>query len=276
MFKNLYSQSKKTRLVTMAVMLLLPLFVTAVAHATWVDIDLNDGMVDPNWPAGNKFYTSPSNDAGIPDNDEIKNAWVANDDNTGVPGNLSDGGIYFRMETYGSPALDPNQVGHKVWAVAAIDCNNDGDFTDPFNSSDNSGDRLIAYDPAADQGYILDPSDNLPINQFPGTWGERIGSNIEWGVQFYGYLIPSCRQVIGVKLLTYNNAASSEACPDCPKVIDETTPVKLNVPTAVGLQTFQASNLFSNSTFLVLALLAAAVVTIVAVGFWRIRHQRAQ
>ena len=167
-------------LVTFCLMLLL----AAMASATWVTINTNSGTVEPG-PWSTAWPTPPYYDAcqtvTAPDNrSEIKNAWFANDGAY----------LYFRIETCSGPALggDPN-----ARAIGAIDCNNDGDFTDGWVTPGPTGDRLIIYfNDGTDRVLVTSGQKQNVVEVSGNTFAEKVVSNIEWKVPI-DFLYPGCR-----------------------------------------------------------------------------------
>jgi hypothetical protein len=153
------------------------MLVASVAFAGWTTINLTSGGIDTTWGTAN--YSEPTNDAGITDRDDIKNAWVRYDGSN----------IYFRIETWAGPVLSSNNYR----AAGAIDCNHDGDFNDPIVNGPD-GDRLIVYAPD-NSVTIYDGALNV-VGPVSGDWSDPIRAsvttNIEWGAPLY-LLYPDCR-----------------------------------------------------------------------------------
>ncbi len=98
--------------------------------------------------------------------------------------------MYFRIETCAPPALSTNL---NVRAIGAIDCNNDGDFTDGWVAEGPTGDRLIVYyNDGTDKVLVTSGQKQAVIEVTGGTFAERVGSNVEWKVPI-AYLYPGCR-----------------------------------------------------------------------------------
>lgn len=156
----------------------------ALASAGWATINTDDGLVDPNWDAPD--YTDPCTFTSR-QVDEIKNAWVRWDGTA----------IYFRIETCAGPPLTPKSgsglLTKSMRAVAAIDCNNNGNFQE-------EADRLVVYydntGPNPDQVWLLTGTKD-PVVQLPTTaYSEEVPSSsptsIEWQMPVQ-YIYPACR-----------------------------------------------------------------------------------
>ena len=178
MNKIFYFPSQRQRQGTIALLIaiLLLMSITAIAMADWITIDTDDDYIDTNWTAVSPAYEDTTNDAGIDDRDEIKIAKYTFDGDA----------IYFLMESWhGGDILSSNSMR----AIAALDCNNDGDFDDP-DSSTVKGDRLIIrYD--YDQVMVYDGSGSNLVAVNP-DWGETDGNQTEWKVPLKT-LYPECR-----------------------------------------------------------------------------------
>lgn len=159
---------------SMLLMALLFAMPSAAAHAEWTTIDTNNGQIDAAW--GAPTYSDPCGDIAEP-RDEIKNAWYKYDGTS----------LTFRMETCGASVLS----GNSMRAIAAIDCNNDGDFTDPA-SGGPAGDRLAAFYYGYDFVYLLDGA-GVRVAQMPdASYAEVSGANLEWKSDLL-FLYPACR-----------------------------------------------------------------------------------
>ncbi len=154
------------------------LAVASAVFAGWTTISLTNGSVDTTlWGAAS--YSEPTNDSAITDRDDIKNAWVRYDGTN----------IYFRLETWAGPVLSSNNNR----AVGAIDCNHDGDFTDPIVNGPD-GDRLIVYAP--DNSVTIYDGAFTGVGPVSGDYSDptraSVTTNIEWGVPL-SLLYPGCR-----------------------------------------------------------------------------------
>ncbi len=155
----------------------------AVARADWVTINTNNNAVDSTW--GPAFFTSNCSNGSLDNRSEIRHAWVRNDGTS----------IYFRMQTCAAAALANSGA---LRASGALDCNLDGDFTDPYVSGPD-GDRIVNYNPANEGSSnpviaIVDGQGN-PVVGYPDTYGERptdSAMNMEWKLDLKD-LYPGCR-----------------------------------------------------------------------------------
>jgi hypothetical protein len=190
--------------------------VATVAFAAWTSISLTNGSIDTIW--GTASYSEPTNDAGITDRDDIKNAWVRYDGSN----------IYFRIETWAGPVLSNNNYR----AAGAIDCNHDGDFTDPVDGP--AGDRLIIYAPDNTVNiYGYDSNGSLTfVGPVSGDWSDptraSVTTNIEWGVPL-SLLGPGCRGSVSPVNIGWSTGTGAGA------IIDQSsTPVELLNPMDFG------------------------------------------
>lgn len=168
------------RLIIFAVVALVGTLIASVAFAAWTTINLGNNAIDTTWGAAS--YSELTNDAGINDRDDIKNAWVRYDGSN----------IYFRVETFAGPVLSsPN---YRV--VGALDCNYNGIFTDPVNGA--AGDRLIIYAPDNTVNIYGYTAGGMltGVGAVSGDWSDpayaSVTTNIEWGVPM-ALLPPVCR-----------------------------------------------------------------------------------
>ncbi len=167
----------------------------ALASADWTTINTNNGVIDTVWgsPDYSDACTFTSRQV-----DEIKDAWVRWDGTS----------LYFRIDTCATPPLTAAGGGKSMRAVAAIDCNNDGDFTDGDTASPPNGDRLVVYydntvSGSAEQVWILQ-GNNAPVIQVPGgnTNAEEVptpaplATTVEWKTPVQ-YLYAGCRPTTG-------------------------------------------------------------------------------
>lgn len=181
---------------------LLGILVASTAFAAWTTISTTDNAIG-SW--GTAAYTSACGNGSLDNRYEIKNAWYTNDGSS----------IFFHIETCTGPALQGNT---NLRVSGTIDCNNDGDFTDPYVSGPD-GDRLVNYDPNSDNLALVTSTQN--VAGLPKTYGEKIPSNqahVEWKVDLAN-LYPACRGSTGeihVALAVINVSTSA--------VWDQTTP----------------------------------------------------
>ncbi len=111
------------------------LFATAViSMAEWVTIDTDDFAIDPNWASVTPVYIAASNDPGIDDKNEIKQAWYVYDGSY----------VSFRIDVQHSNIFlsDNNKR-----AIASLDCNQNGNFRDGDVPGGPYGDRAIILYP---------------------------------------------------------------------------------------------------------------------------------
>jgi hypothetical protein len=177
----------------------LGVLVASVAFAGWTTISLTNGAIDTSAAWGAASYSEPTNDPGINDRDDIKNAWVRYDGTN----------IYFRIETWAGPVLSNDNYR----AVGAIDCNGNGEFDDPLVNGPD-GDRLIAYAPDNSVTiYAYNTSGALtgvgPVSgDFSDPTRASVSTNIEWGVPLY-LLYPECRGSVNPINIAWSTATGS-------------------------------------------------------------------
>ena len=124
------SQRRFLRILIFLGAVLTGVMLASVVLAGWTTIDVGNSTIDTATWGTADYSDAANNDPGITDRDEIKNAWVRYDGTN----------IYFRIETLAAEALSAANMR----AVGGIDCNDDGDFSDPFISGPD-GDRLIVF-----------------------------------------------------------------------------------------------------------------------------------
>ncbi len=129
-------------------------------------IDVDDGQVDPGWPAV-PFVTDPSDDAALelPEVDQeftatgdILLAWVLASDS----GNR----MFLRLQTRGEG---------DVTVGVQMDCDRDGSFGD-------SSDVFTTYDSSLDQLEFGSGGRRILQADRPSSSGERIGTDFEWSL----------------------------------------------------------------------------------------------
>ncbi len=165
----------RTRLAAVVLAALVVLIAAPVALAGWITINTNNNQSD-NY--GTPIYTSTCSNTGIDDYLEIKNAWIANDGTN----------LYFKLEACGTT------TGYSsVRYAGGLDCNNDGDVSDPYVNGPD-GDRKVVFLPGADQVYLVDGANNNIVQLQGNQYSERIGSTalFEWQMPLQ-YIYPACR-----------------------------------------------------------------------------------
>lgn len=181
----------------------------ALASAGWTTINTNNGLVDASW--GSPDYTDPCTFTSR-QVDEIKNAWVRWDSTS----------IYFRIETCAAPPLTPAGGGKSMRAIAAIDCNNNGTFTDNDTGGSTNGDRLVVYydeggvnPPNPGQVWVVTGTGAFLGIQLVNTHSEKVptGSptSIEWTTPVQN-IYPACRPTTGplnIRLATVEVGATA-------------------------------------------------------------------
>lgn len=197
-----------------SLVLALVLALAQTVLAAWTTINTNDGAVDAGW--GSPDYTDACTFTSR-QVDEIKDAWVRWDGDN----------LYFRIDTCATPPLTPAGGGKSMRAIAAIDCNNDGDFTDPDTGSPPNGDRLVVYydntaGANAEQVWVLQ-GNGAPVIQVPGgtTNAEEVPSpgtatSIEWKTPVQ-YIYAACRPAaspLNIRIATVEVQGSSSTTID--------------------------------------------------------------
>ena len=182
------SRGRKTILIGF---LLLALLLTSItAYAAWYTINTDDHQVDSNWANISEWDSSLAcDDPSIDDGYEMDAAYVTQDGTA----------MYYRLDTCAVPNINYIRV------FAAIDCNNDGDVSDPMESGNNlSGDRILVYRPNNSEGIIMydgtyatDPENAQAVAQFQdASLGEWIGQSshyvFEWKMNLQAFY-PGCR-----------------------------------------------------------------------------------
>jgi hypothetical protein len=153
----------------------------SVAFAGWTTINFGNSSIDSSAWTTTASYSDTNNSTTINDRDEISKAWVRYDGTH----------IYFRIDTIGSKILSSN--GNRL--VGAIDCNGDGDFSDPMPTGGGpDGDRLVVFAP--DNTVTLYDGVFAPVGPVSGDYSDpayaSASNAIEWGVPLY-FLYPACR-----------------------------------------------------------------------------------
>lgn len=224
---------KTLRLGTTLIPIILAFLVVGVVSATpSPTINTDDGQVDGGW--GSPLYTSTTNNPGIDDDLEIKNAWFQN--------NGQD--LNFRIETWAGPA-----VRNTFIAVGVLDCNS--------NSTPNGNpDRNILFNTQYDIVTVRSANNSFlaygnncgttnPPNNPPCPDCERTSTpdnkNLEWKLVNWpqyptedDYAFPAdCRDQIQVKFAITNSSGG---------IISETPYFGWNIPTVVEMKAVTASN----------------------------------
>lgn len=194
--------------------------IAPVAFAAWTTINTDDGQVDPSW--GSPDYTDACTFTSR-QVDEIKSAWIRWDGTA----------LYFRMDTCATPPLTTAGPGHKMRAIAAIDCNKNGSFQDP-DSGGTYGDRLVAYYDDADAVWLLTGS-GTAVYQLPNaTYAEEVPTasptSIEWRMPIQ-YIYPACRGSIDALQVVL---ATVEVQGFNSTTIDQSSPVTWHNPMDYG------------------------------------------
>lgn len=203
----------------MFIALILTLALVSVVLAGWVTINTDNDAVDTTW--GTAFFSSSCANSGLDNRSEIRYAWVRNDGTS----------IYFRMQTCAGVALANSG---SLRASGAVDCNLDGDFTDPYVNGPD-GDRIVNYNPANEGTSnpviaMVDGQGN-PVVGYPATYGERpTGSvtNMEWKLDLKD-LYPACRGS-----LQPLNVAVAIVDVDTKQAVDQSTVISLSIPMDYG------------------------------------------
>jgi hypothetical protein len=223
---------KKQRSAVWVVALLIAVLSTAVVHAVYVDIDTNDGILDPDWAntTPSPYLTDPD-DVGN-DNMDILSAYL------GTNGPAGTDYLYFRVDVVSAP-ITGNAANNRVNAL--IDCNNNGVINDPT-------DLFVSYLPTIDAIEIRQTSNNLPLITYPNTQdGERPanGNSAEWRVLKSDLTTWGCTNV-GTGAIRVQFVTSSGAAPVDTTALGDTW----NSPTAVQLQDLQAVYSSETAAFL--------------------------
>lgn len=156
---------------------ILILSIYSIAHAVWVTIDTDDGVVDADWavnPSWDPVYTGSCTNSDIADIDEIQYAWIGNDATH----------FYFRIQACAGPAISEGTRS----VAAGFDC------SIPANNSWEDFEDAIAVwgeNPSQNIDYVELYSGNHESLAPVGTqenymeYGERVGTggtSIEWRV----------------------------------------------------------------------------------------------
>lgn len=213
-------RSRRRRLFgALLVALVLALALVSIVLAEWVTINTDNDAVDGTW--GTAFFSSNCTNSSLDNRSEIRYAWVRNDGTS----------IYFRMQTCGGPALANDNT---LRASGALDCNLDGDFTDPYVNGPD-GDRIVNYNPAnegtSDPVIAMVDGQGNAVVGYPATYGERpSGSviNMEWKLDLKD-LYPACRGS-----LQPLNVAVAIVDVDTKQAVDQSTVISLTIPMDYG------------------------------------------
>ncbi len=149
------------------------LVLASAAFAGWSTISTNNGQVDAAW--GTASYTETCDVPARP-GDDLQSAWI----------NYDGAQLYFRIKTCGASAMS----NANMRAIAALDCNNNLDFDEPYVSGPD-GDRRIVYYHSNGAVWVLDGQNN-PVIQLDATHSEVVGGDVEWRVPLTN-LYPGCR-----------------------------------------------------------------------------------
>ncbi len=241
--------------------------VVTLAYAALYTIDTNDGSIN-EWETQGiaVFQTSPSN-GGIDTSLDLKNMWVATSSgNTNNP-NLTT--LNFRAEMYGASALAPVDT-----AVAAIlDCDSDQQANDP-------DDRMVIYLRDGNAQYCILPpflctqlpddalfvfTGDLDAYLLPGqdetenhNLGQVVGNFVEWGTEISALQgvesapVDYCQYDVSIRFTTATVGfdGSGNIVAD---IQDETPTFRgWDIPTAIDVQAFTASNPRATSSLLLL------------------------
>lgn len=239
-------------------------FTALTAYALIYTIDTDDGSVAEWANQGVPVFKTDPLDYTVEPQSDIVNTWVATGENN----------LYFLMEVDAAPALQPSgQNPPPRLGVAALDCDQDG-------NPQERNDLLIAYAPNEDTVWFLsgDQNQGFPLtsgDDADPTVGQRVGEYIEWSIPlvYLDFYFPpldwtiDCANAIDIGFVTAD--ASNWPLPSL--VLDQTGFMGWNVPTAVGLQTFGATN--TDVATVAWVLVAALVVAATAVLVIKRRRQ---
>jgi hypothetical protein len=169
---------KQRGLVSLAIAIIAFFAVVAISMAQWVFIETNDGVIDSNWANVTPVFVDSTNDSSINDKDEIKHAWYVYDGDF----------ISFRIDVWDSTDF---LSGNNMRAVAALDCNKNGNFYDG-DSGGVYGDRAIVLYPW-ERVDIYDGAGNILIYSSSGNELSDINGNSgEWKAPLER-IYPECR-----------------------------------------------------------------------------------
>lgn len=176
---KLRSKRRLLRLLIVGGVVAIGLALASAAFAGWTSINLGSSSIDATW--GTADFTDATNNGPINDRDEIQMAWVRYDGTN----------IYFRVQTWAGQILS-NTTSNRL--VGALDCNQDGDFTDAIVNGPD-GDRLIVFDPR-DNSVVMYDGAFTGAFVVSGDYADppytSATNSIEWGVPLY-LLYPGCR-----------------------------------------------------------------------------------
>jgi len=240
--------------------------VIQMAYAILYSISVTDGST-AEWSTQSipVFQTDDTGETGINPSEDIVQTWAA----SGTVSGSSDSALFFRMLVNSTTALGTSKA-----AIAAIDCNNNGDFFE-------AGDRLVVFIPQCGSiGFrsIVSRGDESAYFANGPTSAQRIGSELEWRV-LVADLPPDaqdpavdCRGTVGLKFYTADAQLYCQAPNLGPAtLLDETNPspfTGIRIPTAVEMDGFNVRDTFSTryqSILLILAALGAGMSLVLLV-----------
>ncbi|MCA9961829.1 MAG: hypothetical protein KC443_22470 [Anaerolineales bacterium] len=166
----------------------------SMVYAIYVDIDTNDGLLDPDWeltvPNPYIVDTFDSGEDGLVGEEDILRAWV------GTNGPTQDDYLYFRVEAAKTRSINPRPISPlpTEHMNVAIDCNNNDD---PYEMTD----VIISYGPNTKDGEVLQLArvDETILASLPVTDAEVPADaplNAEWRVQKSVLAAHGCTSVL--------------------------------------------------------------------------------
>jgi len=244
--------------------------VTQVVYAVLYNISTTDSSV-AEWGTQNigVFQTDTTGESGIPASEDIVQGWVA----SGPSGAGSAETLYFLMELNDGTALANNMT-----AVAAIDCDRDGNFLEVE-------DILVTYTAyctgAGDERAAAVRGDQTgdPIMLGPDA-GQRVGSKIEWMINVSD--LPdvnedNCRGNVDIRFYSADNTLNCTTLPGGDAtIVDEADGIPYagwNIPSVVQLKEFEAQSTASDGSVSIIALLVAGTggIGLGVLAWWRKR-----
>ncbi|MCA9976367.1 MAG: hypothetical protein KC413_11475, partial [Anaerolineales bacterium] len=166
----------------------------SMVYAIYVDIDTNDGLLDPDWDLTNPSPyitdTFDSGEDGLVGEEDILSTWV------GTNGPDGDDYLYFRVQAATTSITNPRPISPLTTERmnVAIDCDNDDN---PYEMTD----IVVSYGPHASGGEVLQLArvDETILTNLPVTDAEVPADaplNAEWRVQKSVLAAYGCTRVL--------------------------------------------------------------------------------
>jgi hypothetical protein len=246
--KESFMTKIKRSLHLLAIIFGMALVMPGVALAAHFTISTTDSSVS-DW-TGVEATVTDGDDAGVDDNWDINQAWVAN--------NSDQSEMYFRVNLVGSGAF-PGLATYR-FIEARVDCNRDSDHTD-------AEDVVVYYDPASSsagecQGNNYpDCSPSYALDENGDSFGQNISgtpNNYEFKADTANGKVDwsACNGQVSVTFATFYYGT-----PPGNVTYDSTSAVEINVPTVVKMNDISARSKSTNRVSMVLIIAGVLLIT---------------